>query len=151
MPFVFAWWFHARQVVATRLPQCAVVHPERSCHYPSMDEELNESELLVLKLAEGDDTPFATLGARGLIGIERITELPAADRTDVPISPLTPDVRSTRRLRGVPHVGDDASRAIDDASNWRPLEAVPARQWYAVTSTPETMRAYRRAWEAGPQ
>jgi hypothetical protein len=79
--------------------------------------------------------------------VERVVETPPGEVANKPVSPLTPEVESSNRQSGFPLSVEDAEAAIRDGRNWRPLEAVPLREWFAVTSTGQTMDAYRRAWD----
>ena len=128
-----------------------------------MGHEFSELQLLVLELVESDDTPFATL-ARGLVvedvqaavrdlllrecvRVERITELSPGGHVDKPVSLLTPDVCSTDGQSSHPLTLEEAEAVVSAPGNWRSLEAMPVREWFAVTTTALTMGAYRRAWE----
>ena len=131
-----------------------------ACEDGQVTHDFTEPQLSVLQLVVESGTPFGMLAQaltteeaqrtvrdlwrRGLVAIERIVELDEAP--DRPVSPLTPDVRSTSRLSQEPLGPGDAEAAIEDERNWRHLTVIPAEQsWYEVTTTPGTEAAYLAA------
>jgi hypothetical protein len=120
---------------------------------PFTDDEFTVLEAI---LAAGGDQPVSAIGqllphdaaraatagllGRGLVTIDRVEQFPAGETVERRVSPLTPSVGSTSRMRVTELPAKEAVAALDDPRTW--LTGVHATSWIEAATTGPAEAAY---------
>jgi hypothetical protein len=95
---------------------------------------------------EAAQIAVADLLGRGLVGVDRVDELPEGQTVDRAVSALTPSVRSTSREEVSQLSAEEAAVVIADPRSWLP--GVHTTTWFEAVATAEAEPAYYAASDA---